>query len=203
MQENIKDGYMYDAEELEACLEALLFAAGEPLSAERIAQALEIDMFTFQKTVSALAERLAERGGLEIACFEDRYQLVTKDFTAKSVRRGLEINRDIPLSAAAFEVLAITAYRQPVTKSYIEQVRGVDCSAVIANLVQKCLICEKGRLDLPGRPLIYGTTDNFLRCFNINSIEELPDISGAEIAVANAAAEAEDDGQLSITEAAD
>ena len=90
------------------------------------------------------------------------------------MRKVLEIKRNSPLSQAAFEVLAIVAYNQPVTKAFIEQIRGVDCSAVIATLCQKQLIEERGRLDLPGRPLIYGTTPNFLRCFCISSLEELP-----------------------------
>jgi segregation and condensation protein B len=92
----------------------------------------------------------------------------------------LEIKRNTPLSQAAFEVLAVVAYNQPITKSYIEQVRGVDCSGVISSLCQKKLIEEKGRLDLPGRPLIYGTTDRFLRCFSLNSLEDLPDLPKTE-----------------------
>ena len=86
----------------------------------------------------------------------------------------LEIKRNAPLSQAAFEVLAIIAYNQPVTKAFVEQIRGVDCSGVISTLCQRELIEEKGRLDLPGRPLIYGTTSNFLRCFCLASLEDLP-----------------------------
>lgn len=88
----------------------------------------------------------------------------------------LEIKKNTPLSQAAFEVLAIVAYNRTVTKSFIEQIRGVDCSGSIANLVQKGLIEEKGRLDLPGRPLVYGTTDRFLRCFSLNSLDDLPEL---------------------------
>jgi segregation and condensation protein B len=92
----------------------------------------------------------------------------------------MEIKKNTPLSNAAFEVLAIIAYNKTVTRSFIEQVRGVDCSGPISSLVQKGLIEEKGRLDLPGRPLIYGTTDRFLRCFSLNSLEDLPDLPKTE-----------------------
>ena len=93
------------------------------------------------------------------------------------VRAIMDIRRNVPLSQAAMEVLAIVAYNQPVTKAFIEQIRGVDCSGVISSLVSKDLISEKGRLELPGRPLLYGTTSNFLRCFGISSVDELPALS--------------------------
>ena len=92
----------------------------------------------------------------------------------------MDLKRNTPLSQAALEVLAVIAYNQPVTKSFVEQIRGVDCSGVIGSLTAKDLIEEKGRLELPGRPLLYGTTENFLRCFNINSIEELPPLPETE-----------------------
>ena len=88
----------------------------------------------------------------------------------------LDIKKNAPLSPAAFEVLAVVAYNQPVTKAYVEQIRGVDCSGVIATLCQKGLLEEKGRLDLPGRPLLYGTTPDFLRCFCLSSLSELPEL---------------------------
>ena len=90
------------------------------------------------------------------------------------MRDALELKRNTPLSQAAMEVLAVVAYNQPVTKAFVEQVRGVDCSGVIGSLVQKGLLEERGRMELPGRPLLYGTTENFLRCFGLSSIGELP-----------------------------
>ena len=105
---------------------------------------------------------------------EDRYQLCTKTEYASYVRRALDIRRNTPLSQAAMEVLAIIAYNQPVTKAFVEQVRGVDCSGVLSSLMQKDLLEERGRLELPGRPLLYGTTETFLRCFQLSSIEDLP-----------------------------
>ena len=88
----------------------------------------------------------------------------------------LEVKKNAPLSNAAFEVLAVIAYNQPVTKAFVEQVRGVDCSGVISTLCQKRLVEEKGRLELPGRPLVYGTTPEFLRCFGVESLDELPEL---------------------------
>ena len=93
---------------------------------------------------------------------------------APQIRIVMDLRRNTPLSQAAAEVLAVIAYNQPVTKAFVEQVRGVDCSGVVANLISRELIEEKGRLELPGRPLVYGTTDHFLRCFNISSLDELP-----------------------------
>ena len=93
---------------------------------------------------------------------------------APQIRTVMDLRRNTPLSQAALEVLAVVAYNQPVTKAFVEQVRGVDCSGVIGSLTAKGLVEEKGRLELPGRPLLYGTTENFLRCFNISSIDELP-----------------------------
>ncbi|MEG1437114.1 MAG: SMC-Scp complex subunit ScpB, partial [Oscillospiraceae bacterium] len=109
--------------------------------------------------------------------------LCTRTEFAQQVRSVLDIRRNTPLSQAAFEVLAVVAYNQPVTKSFVEQVRGVDCSGVMASLSQKGLIEEKGRLDLPGRPLIYGTTPEFLRCFCISSLDELPPLPNSETEV--------------------
>ena len=96
------------------------------------------------------------------------------------VRTALDLRSSAPLSQAAMEVLAVIAYNQPVTKAFVEQVRGVDCSGVIGSLVQKALIEERGRLDLPGKPLLYGTTENFLRCMGIRSLLELPPLPQEE-----------------------
>ncbi|HOP10546.1 MAG TPA: SMC-Scp complex subunit ScpB [Oscillospiraceae bacterium] len=193
-----------DLKQLEQALEAILFTAGEPVAAQRLAQALEIDEFTLKKVTLALEDRLSRESGLALWNVEDRYQLVTKPETAETVRKSMEIRRDIPLSPAAFEVLAIIAYRQPVTKAYVEQTRGVDCSGIISNLVIKGLIEEKGRLELPGRPLLYGTTDNFLRCFGIETLEQLPDLTEIELeAGQNAADSAEDSDQEPLPIGAD
>ena len=111
---------------------------------------------------------------------EDKLQLATKPRMAELVKRALETRRDAPLSQAAMEVLSVIAYRQPVTKAYIEQTRGVDCSGPLGTLLSRGLIEEKGRLELPGRPLVYGTTDTFLRCFGLSGLEDLPDLESLE-----------------------
>ena len=158
-------------------IEAMLFAAGEPVEAAKIAEILELDVENVTKMLASLADIYEERNsGICLIRIDGKYQLCTKEEYADDVRKLLEIKKNTPLSQAAFEVLAIIAYNKTVTKSFIEQIRGVDCSGSIANLVQKGLIEEKGRLDLPGRPLVYGTTDRFLRCFSLNSLEDLADL---------------------------
>ncbi len=167
--------------ELQNTLEAVLFAVGEPIEIERLAEALQVDIETIPAVLDNLAAKYDERGsGICLLRLDNKYQLCARKEYADSIRAVMDIKRNTPLSQAAFEVLAIVAYNQPVTKSFVEQVRGVDCSGVIASLCQKSLIEEKGRLDLPGRPLIYGTTPEFLRCFCISSLDELPPISDGE-----------------------
>ena len=184
---------------LEYALEAILFTAGEPMAAQRLAQVLEIDEFILKKVTLLLQERLSRDSGLALLNIEDRYQLITRPEMAEIIRKSMEIRRDIPLSPAAMEVLAIIAYRQPVTKAYIEQTRGVDCSGIVTNLVLKGLIEERGRMELPGRPLLYGTTDNFLRCFGIDTLEQLPDLTEIELeAGQNAADNIEDSDQQTL-----
>lgn len=160
-----------------ARLEAMLFACGDPVEASRLADVLELNVESVTKMLSSLGDSYEEReSGLRLIRIDGKYQLCTREEYGQDVRKLLEIKKNTPLSQAAFEVLAIIAYNKTVTKSFIEQIRGVDCSGSISNLVQKGLIEEKGRLDLPGRPLVYGTTDRFLRCFSISSLDELPDL---------------------------
>lgn len=164
-------------DEMQAAVEAILFAAGESIEYERIAEALEIEPEYAENLLMNLSAALDERGsGICLVRMDDRFQLCTRSQYADKVRAVLEIKKNTPLSSAAFEVLAVVAYNQPVTKSFVEQVRGVDCSAVMSTLCQKGLIEEKGRLDLPGRPLIYGTTPEFLKCFGVSSLDELPEL---------------------------
>lgn len=160
-----------------ASLEAMLFAAGDPVEPEKLADVLDIDIENVIKMLGHLEALYDEnQRGLRLIRIDGKYQLCTREEYAEEVKGLLEIKKNTPLSQAAFEVLAIVAYNKAVTKSFIEQIRGVDCSGSIANLVQKGLIEEKGRLDLPGRPLVYGTTDRFLRCFSLNSLDDLPDL---------------------------
>lgn len=164
-------------QQLQAAAEAILFSAGEPLELVRIAEALELDEEYTAKILEKLGAELDEReSGLCLVRMEDRYQLCTRTQFADVIRGVLEVKKNAPLSSAAFEVLAVIAYNQPVTKSYIEQVRGVDCSSVVNTLCQRGLVEEKGRLELPGRPLLYGTTPDFLKCFCMSSLTELPEL---------------------------
>ena len=172
---------MNNADNLISKLEAMLFAAGDPIESVKLAEVLDIDIETLEKMLGHLGGMLDERkSGLMLIRVDNKYQLCTREDYADEVKKLLEIKKNTPLSNAAFEVLAIIAYNKSVTRSFIEQVRGVDCSGPISSLVQKGLIEEKGRLDLPGRPLVYGTTDRFLRCFSLNSLDDLPELPKTE-----------------------
>lgn len=162
-------------------LEAILFACGEPIGVDKLAAALE----TSENAVLEAAETLKEKfntpqSGIHLLFLEQNLQLCTNPAYITPVRTALDLRRNTPLSQAAMEVLAVIAYNQPVTKAFVEQVRGVDCSGVIGSLMLKGLIEERGRLELPGRPLLYGTTDSFLRCLNISSLSELPPLPKQE-----------------------
>lgn len=161
--------------ELKCAVQAILFASGVPVPLETISRALEQKPKQTQLILEELIrEYSSEEYGIKIVRLEDSYQMCSKKEYGEYIRRVMDIKRNAPLSQAAMEVLAVIAYNQPVTKAFIEQVRGVDCSGVVGSLASKGLIEEKGRLELPGRPLLYGTTDNFLRCFQIESLDELP-----------------------------
>ena len=162
-------------EELISAFEAVLFASGEPMSIDRFALVFEISPDEVVKTMDELSKTYEKRGsGLVIVRLENTYQMTTAEKYAEYIKKAFDIRRRTPLSPAALEVLAVVAYNQPVTKSFIEQIRGVDCSGVVSTLVEKGLIEERGRLELPGKPLLYGTTKNFLRCFSISDLSELP-----------------------------
>lgn len=166
---------------IKAAIEAILFANGSSVETKRIAQALEITEKQAEEYISALIDDYnSANRGITIIKLDEAYQMVSSKEYAPQIRTVMDLRRNTPLSQAALEVLAVVAYNQPVTKAFVEQVRGVDCSGVIGSLTAKGLVEEKGRLELPGRPLLYGTTENFLRCFNINSIEELPPLPETE-----------------------
>lgn len=161
--------------ELIPAFEAVLFSGGEPLSIDRFSQVFDISPERVVEVMEALSKKLALNDrGVGLVRMENTYQLATKKDYAGYIKKMFDIKRRTPLSPAALEVLAVVAYNQPVTKSFIEQVRGVDCSGVVTTLVEKGLIEERGRLELPGKPLLYGTTKNFLRCFGISDLTELP-----------------------------
>ena len=153
-----------NAKNLTSAAEAVLFSVGEPLEIGKLADVLSVDEETCRRTLLNLSASLDERSsGICLLRLGDKYQLSSRTEYADLIRSVLEVKKNAPLSNAAFEVLAVIAYNQPVTKAFVEQVRGVDCSGVISTLCQKRLVEEKGRLELPGRPLVYGTTPEFLR----------------------------------------
>lgn len=162
---------------MEAALEAILFAAGEPVGVERLCLTLELD----KATVEALCQRLAdqysyERRGLRLVRMDTSYQLCSAPEYAPLIRKAFESRKPAKLSQPALEVLSIIAYYQPVTRAYIDQVRGVDSSYTVGLLLERELIEEAGRLAVPGRPIQYRTTKNFLRSFGLSSLEELPEL---------------------------
>ena len=163
--------------EIQGAVEAILFAAGEAIEIERIAEATQKEISEIENALKGISSSLDEiNSGICLIKMDNKYQLCTRQSYSSQVRAVLEIKKNTPLSNAAFEVLAVIAYNQPVTKAFIEQVRGVDCSGVIQTLTAKGLIEERGRLELPGRPLVYGTTSEFLKCFCVSNLDELPEL---------------------------
>ncbi|MBQ2603899.1 MAG: SMC-Scp complex subunit ScpB [Clostridia bacterium] len=162
-------------DEIFGAVEAILFASGTPVEIEKITAALELDTATVNSSIDELIKIYSSNEkGIKIIRLNKSVQMVTNKQYGPYVRKVMDMKKNTPLSQAAMEVLAVVAYNQPVTKAFVEQVRGVDCSGVIGSLCQKGLIEEKGRLELPGRPLLYGTTDHFLRCFSIETLDGLP-----------------------------
>ena len=163
--------------DLQRAIEAILFAAGERVELSRLAMALEADEKDVETAVSELADTLAfERRGIRILRLEKGYQMVSSGEMADYITRALETRKPPKLSSSQLEALTIVAYYQPATKAMIEQIRGVDSSYSISALMNKKLIEEAGRLNVPGRPILYRTTPDFLRTFGISSLEELPEI---------------------------
>ena len=163
--------------ELSAALEAILFASGDPVPAERIAQVLGVDIQQVFAAADVLANELTSQGrGVRLLRLESDLQLVSAPDYAQIITQALEQRRPPRLSPAALEVLAIVAYFQPVTRAYIDQIRGVDSSYTVSLLQERGLIETCGRLAVPGRPVLYRTTSAFLRTFGITSIQELPDL---------------------------
>lgn len=179
-----------------AAVEAVLFAAAEPLEYKRLCEVFGVDDEKILNILEQIKEKLSsQNSGICLLQLDNKYQLCSKKEFIEPIRAVLDLKRNAPLSQAAFEVLAIIAYNQPITKPYIEQIRGVDCSGVVNTLCQRGLVEEKGRLDVPGRPVLYGTTPNFLRCFSISDLSELPKLpeNEKEILMSDV-----DSGQLSM-----
>lgn len=166
-----------ELKEIESAIEGVLFAAGEPVGVERLCLALDIDRITADSVCQRLADAYRyERRGIRLVRLDNSYQLCSAPEFADCIRRAFESRRPARLSQPALEVLAIIAYYQPVTRAYVDQVRGVDSSYTVGLLLERDLIEESGRLAVPGRPILYRTTKTFLRSFGLSSLEELPEL---------------------------
>ena len=166
-----------DLEQLQRAIEAILFAAGERIEISRLAFALEADEADIIAAADALANQLAfERRGIRVIKLDSSYQMLSSGEMADYITKALETRKPPKLSASQLEALTIIAYYQPATKAMVEQIRGVDSSYSVAALMNKKLIEEAGRLNVPGRPIQYRTTPDFLRTFGLSSLEELPPI---------------------------
>ena len=163
--------------ELQSALESVLFAAGEPVPVERLCLGLEVDRPTLDAVAQELMDKYKyERRGMRIVRMDTSYQMCSAPEFANHVRKTLESRKPPKLSQSALEVLAVIAYYQPVTRAYVDQVRGVDSSYTVSLLLERDLIEEAGKLAVPGRPTLFRTTKNFLRTFELNNLAELPEL---------------------------
>lgn len=161
--------------QLESTLEAVLFAAGDAVSIDRLCEVLELPRETVLEAARELSSRYDfEQRGLMLRRIADKLQLCSRPMYAEAVRRVTETRKNASLSPAALEVLTIIAYRQPVTRAFIDQLRGVDSGGTLSSLAEKQMIEEAGRLEVPGRPILYRTTEHFLRAFALESLDDLP-----------------------------
>ena len=179
-----------EMKEIESAIEAILFASGEPIHVDRICLALDVDRQTVEKLLQKLMDHYAyERRGIRLLRIEDSWQLCSSPDYGDAVRKAFEIRKSAKLSQPALEVLTIIAYYQPTTRAYVDQIRGVDSAYTMGLLQDRHLIEECGRLQVPGRPRLYRTTQAFLRAFHLNSLDDLPEMTGLE-----------EDGQMRLDE---
>ncbi len=191
------------AREIEQAIEAILFAAGYPMRYEKLGEVLGLSAKDIKTMVREMADRFLledTHHGIQLLMYPTSCQLTTKEQYAPYIREALGIRRGGNLSASSMEVLAVVAYNQPVTRSFVDLVRGVDSSYAVNSLLDKGLIEAAGRLDAPGRPMLYVTTEKFLRVFGINSLDELPETEALSVAAAQVDATEDEAEQLSIEE---
>ena len=170
--------------DLQRALMAVLFAAGEPVAASRLAESLQVDESEIHRECEALISALSyHRSGIRIVKLEDAYQMCSSAEMAEYVTKTLETRKPPKLSPSQLETLTVIAYYQPATKAYVETIRGVDSAYSVSALLTKKLIRECGRLNVPGRPILYETTPDFLRVFGLESLADLPEIEKVDIAV--------------------
>ncbi len=168
--------------DLQRAIMAILFAAGEPVSTQRLAESLEVDADEIRREAKYLMDTLAfQRSGIRIVLLEDAYQMCSASEQAQYVTKTLETRKPPKLSQSQLETLTVIAYYQPATRAYVEQIRGVDSAYSVSALLTKKLIREDGRLNVPGRPILYRTTPDFLRVFGLQSLDELPEIDKTQL----------------------
>lgn len=161
---------------IEAIIESVLFAAGDAVSVERLSDIVDVDTKTLKSIINNLSDKYnSDKRGIMIIQLENSFQMCTRPDYFEYISRLKETKKNQTLSNAAMEVLSIIAYRQPVTRTVIEQIRGVSSDTLVSRLVERGLVKEVGRLDAPGRPILFSTTEEFLRCFDISALTELPD----------------------------
>ena len=173
-----------DIREIKSIIEGMLFAAGEPLKAEEISQALQITKSDVRKIIGSMIKEFDDQHrGIKIICFNHKYQMCTRPEHIEYIRRLMGPQSKQNLSKAAVETIAIIAYKQPIARQDIDSIRGVKSDRVIGSLIEKKLIKETGRLDAPGRPILNGTTDEFLKYFGLKNLSELPKIEDFDVDV--------------------
>lgn len=183
----------------EAVLEAILFTMGESVEVKRLAEVIEEDVKTTRGILQELAERYKEEGrGIDIIELDDSFQMCTKAEMYEYLIKIAKVPRKLVLTDTLLETLSIIAYKQPVTRLEIERIRGVSCDHAINKLIEYNLIHEVGRLDAPGRPLLFGTTEQFLRSFGVKSLDELPSLNPDQIEIFREQAQEEAQMKLDI-----
>lgn len=183
----------------EAIIEAILFAMGESVEISKLAEIIELDVKSTKKLLKEMEERYQQEDrGIFLTQFENAVQLCTKAEMYEYLIKIAKAPRKMTLTDTVLETLSIIAYKQPVTRVEIERVRGVSCDHAINKLLEYDLIMELGRLDAPGRPLLFGTTEQFLRCFGVKSLEELPELNPVQLEEFKQQAEEEVQLQLDI-----
>lgn len=188
-----------DKRRAEAVLEAVLFTMGESVEISRLAEVIEEDVRTTKEILQGMQERYEkEDRGIGLTQFDTAVQLCTKPDMYEYLIKIAKAPRKMVLTDTVLETLSIVAYRQPITRVEVERIRGVSCDHAINKLLEYDLITELGRLDAPGRPLLFGTTEQFLRCFGVGSIEELPELTPVQVEEFKQQAEAEVQLQLDV-----
>ncbi len=198
-QQEMEQQISMEDQKAESILEAILFTMGEAVEVSRLAEVLEMKEKEVRKLLNHMQDRYQqENRGIALTWLEDSVQLCTKAEMYEYLIKIAKTPRKMTLTETVLETLSIVAYKQPVTRVEIERIRGVSCDHAINKLLEYDLICELGRLDAPGRPLLFGTTEQFLRCFGVTSIDDLPEINPVQVEEFKQQAEAEVQLQLDV-----